>query len=85
MRQPIVIMPGTVGFTLLPLDSYMYCCYIKIYRSFISCSRDGKINESESITELSLSYNYQSKLSKTGSNRVNYVCTCPVQSLHMLS
>ena len=28
--------------------------------------RDGKINESESMTKLSLSYSYQSKLSKTG-------------------
>ena len=49
------------------------------------CKRDGKLNESQSVTELSFSHSYQSKLSKTGSNRVNYVCTCPVQSLHMLS
>ena len=33
----IVIMPGTVGCTLLPLDViHVYCCYIKIYNSFIS-------------------------------------------------
>ena len=34
----IVIMPGTVGYTLIPLDAiHVYCCYIKIYNSFISC------------------------------------------------
>ena len=44
-----------------------------------------KLNESESVFVLCLCHSYQSKLSKTGSNRVNYVYTCPVQSLHMLS
>ena len=86
MHTPLDVSNGWVGpqvnkFEKISSDDHQ----MSVAGEGVGLQGGGKLNELMSLTELSFSHSYQSKLSKTGSNRVNYVCTCPVQSLHMLS